>query len=94
MVIVTRLESQLQFQKGRHAKRWGKVVFSFGRKEGRVFFSSGKGGIWLFGWVIKGYLASRRSCREVGGWRFSSLKEGVADGERGCHLYVPNLLCV
>ena len=34
-------------KKGKQAKRWGKVVFSFGRKEGRVFFSCGKGGIWL-----------------------------------------------
>ena len=80
--------------KGGQAKRWGKMVFSFRRKEGRVLSSSGEGGIWLLGWVIKKYLTSRRSCREVGGWSFSSSKEGVADGERGCHLHIPNLFCV
>ena len=45
--FVARLLSQLYLKRGQ-AKRWGKMVFSFRRKEGRAFFSlCGKGGIWL-----------------------------------------------
>ena len=92
-----RIRTQLcsgHFKGGRHAKRWGKGGISFRRKEGRVFSSSGKG--YMVAWldVVKKYLTSERTCREVGGWSFSSLKEGVADGERGCHLHIPNLFCV
>ena len=36
--FVARLLSQLYLKRGQ-AKRWGKMVFSFRRKEGRVFFS-------------------------------------------------------
>ena len=79
MVIVARLESQLYSKRGsrrRGGVRWYSPLER--RREGcSSHVGRGESGCRL---VIKfRYLARRRSYREVGGWRFSSSKEGVAD---------------
>ena len=67
------------YLKGGQAKRWGKMVFSFRRKEGRVFCSCvGRG--------RSGWRRDRKLDKEggevIGRWgagTFSLTKEGVAD---------------
>ena len=81
-------------QGGRRAKRWGKGGISLeGRREG-VFSSSGKGYMVVWLDVVKIYLTGKRTCKEVGGWSFSSLKEGVAGVGRGVSpTYLKVVLC-
>ena len=76
--FVAILLSQLILERGQ-AKRWGKMVFSFRRKEGRVFCSCvGRG--------RSGWRRDRKLDKEggevIGRWgagTFSLTKEGVAD---------------
>ena len=75
-------------QGGRRAKRWGKGgISSEGRREG-VSLRSRQGHCYMDGMVVKIDLTRKGTCKEVGGWCFSSWKEGVDGVGGGCHLHI------
>ena len=65
------------------------------RKEGGkgFLFQVGKGHCYMDGMVIKIYLTRKGTCKEVGGWCFSSWKEGVDGVGRGVTSICRKLSC-
>ena len=70
-------------------RRGGVKVVSLQKEGGKGFLLEVGRGTLLFGWmVVKIDLTGKRTCKEVGGWCFSSWKEGVDGVGGGCHLHI------